>query len=393
MRRILLLGVGIPFHVHVKRLKSEGYAVIALDRDPNARQNIDAHADAFVLAGVNDLDAVLNAAQKYEVDAIVASTEAGVLVASEASSRLGLPGLPVDAAYAATDKSEMRTKWAASNLRQPFFEIARNPAQAKRTIGQLGFPCVVKPTRSWSSKGVSVVSENNEVDTALADAFAVHHGPVIIEHFVPGQLLTAEGFVSDEDTNVVLIGDVETQEYDRHRVNMALYYPANFEPRVLIEATNLIEQAALALGLKRTPFHCECMVGAEGVHLIEMGARGGGGHIFSILYEPMTGMSGIVRQVRLLLQESVDPLPLRPARGGCYKFLSAPAGIVETIEGVAEAARMPGVIDFGIAIKPGQSGGLVTNDNSRHGHVCTIGKDRAEAAMFADAAIRRVHFQ
>jgi biotin carboxylase len=391
MRRILLLAAGDPFHRHIDRLKSEGYEVVAVDRDPEARGR--ATADALVAASVDDVAAIVDAGRRHRVDAIIAATEAGVAAAAEASSRLGLPGLPIDVARAATDKGEMRRRWRSAGLTQPDFEVAGDIAAARAAVRHIGLPCVVKPTRSWASKGVGVITTQGEIEPALQDAWAVHGGPVIVEQFVPGNLLTAEGFAFDEVAEVVVMGDVETQEVDRHRVNMSLQYPADFTPPVMREAADLIGRAAIALGLRRSPFHCECMVAPGGVvHLVEIAARGGGGHIFTALYEPMIGFSGIVRQSRLLLGESFHPEPQRKVRGGCYKFLSAPQGVVERIEGVEQARAMPGVVDCGVVIKPGQRGGPVSHDNARHGHVCTIGSDRDEARALAGMAARRISF-
>jgi biotin carboxylase len=391
MRRILLLAVGDPFHRHIDRLKAEGYAVIAVDRDPEARGK--ANADAFVAASVDDVAAIVDAGRRHRVDAIIAATEAGVTAAAEASLRLGLPGLPIDVARAATDKAEMRRRWRSAGLTQPDFNVAEEIEAARAAVRHIGLPCVVKPTRSWASKGVGVVTSKAEIEPALQDAWAVHGGPLIVERFVPGNLLTAEGFAFDEFAEVVVMGDVETQEIDRHRVNMSLQYPANFSPTVMREAAELIGRAAIALGLRRSPFHCECMVAPGGVvHLVEIAARGGGGHIFTVLYEPMTGFSGIVRQARLVLGESFALAPHRRARGGCYKFLSAPQGIVERIEGVEEARAMAGVVDCGVVIKPGQCGGPVSHDNARHGHVCAIGSDRDEAHASAGTAAGRISF-
>ena len=262
---------------------------------------------------------------------------------------MNLPGLGLDVALAATDKGEMRRRWRTAKLSQPDFEIAANIQQAQNKIRQIGIPCVVKPTRAWASKGVSVITEKVDAEAALLEAFAVHSGPVIIEEFVPGRLLTAEGFVSDDTAKVVAVGDVETQQVDQHRVNMSLQYPADFDAKIISEASNSIAEPARSLGLRRCPFHCECMVAQDGVYLIEMAARGGGGHIFTVLYEPMTGFSGVVRLVQHLLQKRMDPLPDNLVQGGCYRFLSAPAGILERIDGVDEASRMPGVIDLGIS--------------------------------------------
>src|SRR5262249_1215065 len=234
-----------------------------------------AGADAFVLASVSDADAVTAAARTYRVDAVIAATEAGVRAAAEANHRLGLPGLPLEAAYAATDKAEMRKRWAAAGLCQPRFEIAVSREDAERAVRRFGFPCVVKPTRAWASEGVSVVASQADVAPALLDAFAAHGGPGVVEDFVPGRLLAAEGFVSAHGVGVVVTADVRLQDSDRYRVNMALCFPGDFAPPVLAEATSLMRRAALALGIERTPFHCECMVGPRGVELIEMAARGG----------------------------------------------------------------------------------------------------------------------
>jgi biotin carboxylase len=390
MHKIILLAAGDPFHRHVDRLRSEGYSVIAIDRDRNAKGR--EHADAFVEASVDDVDAIVGAARKFHVDAIIPVSEAGVRSAAEASDRLGLPGLPIDVAEAATDKAKMRRRWRASGLSQPDFEIAATIEDARKIVSNMGLPCVVKPTRAWASKGVSVVLEQCDVGPALLEAFTIHGGPVIVEQFVPGRLLTAEGFVLDREVELVAIGDVSTQESDRHRVNMSLQYPGNFDAKIISEATDLIGKAALSLGLRRTPFHCECMVSADGVHLIEMAARGGGGHIFSVLYEPMIGFSGIVRQVRLLFGEEVELVRPKLSQGGCYKFLSAPPGIVERVDGVEKASKMPGVIDLAATIRPGERGGSVTHDNARHGHVCTVGPDRNRAVKYAEAAASEVHF-
>jgi biotin carboxylase len=389
MPNILLLGVGDPYHRHIRYLQREGYRVVAIDRNPNAEGR--KHADIFLEQSIMDLEGVTEAIKKHEIDLVIATTEQGIRTAATANDRLGLPGLPINVANAATDKGAMRQRWAAAGLSQPKFKVVETAELARLAIGQFG-SCVVKPTVGWASRGVSVINNPSDVDAAIDDAFAVSGGPVIVEEFIPGPLLTAEGFVSDGAADVVLIGDVTTQALDRHRVNMTLCYPGNFSPEILSEARDLITKGALALGLVRTPFHCECLVGPNGVELVELAARGGGGHIFSVLYEPLTGVSGIVRQARLALGETVGPLPQTPIQGGCYKFLSASPGTLIRVEGVDKASKMPGVIDIGISIAPGEKGGMVAHDIARHGHLCTTGVDRAHALAHAEDAANCVRF-
>ena len=56
---------------------------------------------------------------------------------------------------------------------------------------------MVKPVAGWGSNGVSVVAAADDIEPSLEAAFAVHGGPAIVERYVAGPLLTAEGFVAE----------------------------------------------------------------------------------------------------------------------------------------------------------------------------------------------------
>jgi len=390
-KTVLLLAAGAPYHRHIEALRRAGYRVVAMDRDPSAA-GLET-ADGHRVASIADAGAAEGAARDFNVDAIVAATELGVVPAATASQALGLPGLPLKVARAATDKPTMRARWRESGLRQPDFTVAATPADARSAFHDFGLPAVIKPAASAASKGVSVVSKAADIGSAIDEAFAVGRSRVIVEQFVSGSLLTAEGFVGDTEATVTAIGDVETQAVDRHRVNMTLAYPGAFTHTTLDRARLLAERAAIAIGLRRVPFHCECIVGADGnVSLVEIAARGGGGHIFTTLYERMLGTSGIVHHARLLLGETDRAAPPLAPRGGCYMFLSAPPGRLARVEGVEVASALPGIVDIGITMRRGETGGLVTDDNARHGHIVAIGRDRDEAWRNAAAARDAIRF-
>ena len=60
------------------------------------------------------------------------------------------------------------------------------PAEVARTVAELGFPVFVKPARLGSSVGIARVAGPNELDAALATAFA-HDSLVIAEAFAAGR--------------------------------------------------------------------------------------------------------------------------------------------------------------------------------------------------------------
>ncbi|HEY4440342.1 MAG TPA: ATP-grasp domain-containing protein [Candidatus Elarobacter sp.] len=386
---MLLLAAGAYLAPSVHALRAAGFRVVSVDRNPQAPGH--AAADARVVASITDVDAIAAAARTHDVGVILPGIEASVVAAAEASERLGLPQIGVDVAVRCTDKVGLREAWRRAGLLQPEFREVPS-AGLRAAIEEFGFPCVVKPARNGGSVGVSVLDRASQLDGAIADATRnAPDGRCIVERFVEGPLLTADGFVRDEEVVVAMIGDVVTQEETRHRVNMALNYPARYDAAVVAEARALIVDAVRAVGLRRGAFHIECIVGPEGVMLVELAARGGGSYLSSTVVGEVSGLDGPVTFARLLLGDTVDLRPTR-ARGASLRFLRAPEGIVDAVAGVAAARRLPGVVSLDVAIGSGAAGGIVVHDNARHGHVVAVGSDRDEAVARAEAAAAAVRF-
>jgi biotin carboxylase len=188
------------------------------------------------------------------------------------------------------------------------------------------------------------------------------------------------------------MGDVDTQSISRHRVNMALNYPAALDRQTQKAVASLVERAATALNLRRSPFHCEIILGPDGPVLVELAARGGGSYISSTVVAEVSGLVAPVVAARLALGDNVSIEP-RQAGGATLTFLSAPPGIITAIDGIDEARALPGILELGIAVAPGERGGAVAFDNARHGHVVAVGASRDEAVARAAAAIATIRFE
>src|SRR5581483_10132561 len=152
-----------------------------------------------------------------------------------------------------------------------------------------------------------------------------------------------------------------------------------------------VTRAAIALGIENGAFHCECMVNADGVYLLEMGARPGGGHIFGQLIEATSGICMPRALVEVLLGEPVDLTP-RWRRGACYRYFSPPAGILRRIANLEEARRLPGILDLAFTVQPGGEIKEIAVDTDKPGYVAAAGSDRAEARQNADRAVALLEF-
>ena len=98
--------------------------------------------------------ALVEAAERHPVDAVVGVDDQGVLVAAAAAARLGLPHNPLEAVQATRDKADMRRLLAAAGVPQPRFAVVGADDDPTSIADEVGFPAVMKPVSLSASRGV-----------------------------------------------------------------------------------------------------------------------------------------------------------------------------------------------------------------------------------------------
>lgn len=387
---MLQLGAGRLMCHSIRKLQEIGLHVLAADgaTDAPGFALVEDHA----VIDIRDTAAVAGYAQSKGVDLILAVNEAGVLAAAEASHQLGLPNLPPDVALRCLHKGLMREAWQEANLPQPAFHRVSSSDAITEGASSLGYPVILKPAMNWGSRGVSRVAEPGDLPWAIDYARAnSRDGEFIVEQCVSGTEMTIEGLIKRGRAEILAWSDKEPQEHPKYRVAMALNYPARFDDWQLLRAAEVVTRAAKALGIENAAFHCECMVNDTDVFLVEMGGRPGGGHIFGQIVEAASGVCMPQALARLLLGDDPDIHPVH-ARGACYKFFAPPTGVFQQALGVAEASRLPGVLDFGFHMHPGTVVSAIAGDADRPGYAVTSGDTREQAIEYANRAIASIRY-
>lgn len=257
-----------------------------------------------------------------QLDGMMTSREEAIVWTATAAQSLQLPGLCVDAAHAARDKSEMRRRLVAGNCNVPAFLDYRGP-QDQAALNALPYPYVVKPKSAFGSAGVTLVNNDAERDVAMAhvaemsrqqfDRYAPSqaHDGVLIEGFLDGVEYVAECFAVDGKQHVVSLGYKGNPRgpYFEETVYLA---PAQLPQDV---QDTLVEEAAkgmAALGIDNGPGHCEMRL-VDGVpYILEIGARVGGSGSCHYVVEESTGFDLFGAQMLLALGETPTDIPERP---------------------------------------------------------------------------------
>lgn len=108
---------------------------------------------------------------------------------------LGIPytGAGVMASSMAIDKVMTKRVWLAEGLPTPRYVLLHRgqwgAEQLRNTVAALGLPLIVKPVREGSSLGVTKVTSEAQIASALADAAALD-ADILCEQFIAGDEVT-----------------------------------------------------------------------------------------------------------------------------------------------------------------------------------------------------------
>jgi biotin carboxylase len=376
----------LPIIAEVKRL---GHRVLNTNLYENSPGF--AVADLAEVVDVLDVDGNIEFARRHRPDAVLTDqSDIAVRTVALVAEALDLPGIGREVAERFTNKLAMRTWCRDLGVTQPDFASCGCVHEAQRRAAAVGFPLVMKPPASQSSRGVRRVEDLSEVEAAFgfAQQFS-NDGSVLIENFIDGTELTAEG-VSTARGHVTLA--ISTKDHLAHNPMVArrLVYSSDhadipFE-ELRTQNDHLIDGMDLAFGLTHTEYKY-----SDGKFvLVETAARGGGTKISSHIVPYMSGVATNSMLIGMSLGQVIDPPHVSNTnRAAILEFLTFPVGRVAAIEGVDEARSLTGVIDVGLTFAVGDTLMPPADDRSRHLHIIATGSTEAEAAALV-AEVERI---
>ena len=331
--------------------------------------------------------AITELATRTPIDAIVPIDDTGVVIAALASEALGLPHNPPLAAQATRDKGLMRRLLAAAEVNQPGFILIDTSAPDP---GALSFPVVVKPLDLQGSKGVIKVDSPTDLQPAAERSAAISkRDRLLVEEFVPGPEVAVEGLLWEGRLEVLAIFD-KPDPLDGPYFEETLYVtPSRLPADVQAEATRVTGQAVAAIGLRQGPIHAELRVAAPtDVKVIEVAGRSIGGICgrslsFGLLETPLEG---------LILRQALGRSGSAARRGQASGVMMIPiprSGVLESVSGIDEAKRVPGITSIDITTPIGGVLKMVPEAESYLGFIFAKGSTPTDV----ETALRDAHLR
>ena len=315
------------------------------------------------------------------VDAVVAVDSDMLPLAAELGAALNLSGNPPDAVAAAADKAIQRRLWAAAGIAQPRFQIFS--VDAPRSIG---FPCVVKPVSLSASRGVMRADDEAALSAAVREIRAIlsetggADEPILLEEYVPGWELSIDGLLTDGVLAVTAIFDKPDTPDGPTFEETLLVMPSRLPAPTLASATALAERAAGALGLRHGPIHAELRIdrrsGDARPVMLELAARSIGG----LCSRSLRFLNGTSLEMLILLNALGAKVDLGQPTGasGVLMLPVERGGVLQAVEGQAEARAVAGITGLSVTIPIGQTVRPLPWGDRYLGFLFAEGRDAAE---------------
>lgn len=287
MKKILLLGGSAQQVVAIKAARNLGYYTILCDFLPdNSGQYV---ADKFYLVSTTDKNAVLEVAQKEQIDGVLAyASDPAAPTAAYIAEKLGLPGNPYRSVEILCNKDQFRKFLLENGFSAPKATGYSFAEDALKDKTSYEYPIIIKPVDSSGSKGATVLYSENGLVDALEFAFSFSRcHRIIVERFIEKKhpyLIGGDIFI--EDGKVVLWGLMNCHR-DSHvnpLVPIGKSYPLQLDNEDVKHVKYTLSSMIEKLGIRNGSMNVELVVDKSNrVWPIDVGPRSGGNMIPDIL--------------------------------------------------------------------------------------------------------------
>lgn len=326
-------------------------------------------ANRIVAVDLRSPEDVVEAARKLNaqqpVVAVLCCEEDALVSSAMIAAELGLPAHPVEAAFAAMDKPTMKELFRAAGVPTADFTVAADEDDAVRWAAATGYPVVVKPSRSGASQGVIRADNEDELRAAyrrlrrIVRDYGLDHGgrpaqAQLVERYVDGAEVSCELIIQDGEPEIYAIFEKPLPLTGPFFEETIYITPSSLPGSVQREIERISIAAAMAIGLRHGPAHCELRLTDDGPYVLEIAGRYLGA-LCTWVFRDRLGEDIQETFIKVATGQQVEvpkPLPDAPVTGAM--ILPVPGeGRIVAVHGAERASRVPGIRDAVVIACPG----------------------------------------
>jgi len=403
---IIILGAGVMQGPAINIAKELGFFTIALDGSRAAPCT--GLADQFEQIDLKDKEGIEAFARSIQrktsrLGIMTAGTDFSASVAWTAE-KLGLPGIPYEAALNASDKSRMRECFKKAALPSPeFFTVTQEEIHTetqKHKELNISYPAVIKPVDNMGSRGCRRIDNAEELEEAIKTALSFSRsGRAIIENYMDGPEFSVDAIVYHGEITICGLADRHIF-FPPYFIEMGHTMPTVIAKEKQDAMLETFRAGIHALGLSGSgnigAAKGDIKLTAKGPMIGEIAARLSGGYMSGWTYPYSSGALPIKAAILAAMGKEPEGLiPLKKRTCAERAFISIP-GTVKQIIGVKDqqlgfsGEGAENVNNFFMRIKEGDKVAFPENNVTKCGNIIASAPDRETAVKAAETAARSI---
>ena len=339
--------------------------------------------------------------------AILALGDAPAVAASHAARGLGLRSNHPAAVEACHNKLRTREVFRDAGLFHPptnlWFRTIPLSLEPEPSLLAIQYPCVLKPLSLSASQGVMLANSHEEFREAARRLARLLERPdlqvtsasplreALVEEYIPGVEVAVEGILLDGELKVLAIFDKPDPLEGPYFEETIYVTPSRLSVEQQSAIIRSASQAIRALGLSHGPVHAEFRFNDSGVWPIEVAPRPIGGMCAASLKFVAPQSAELIGLEELILRHAIGEdisAWQRESAASAVMMIPVPAtGILEKVEGITEAQRVPNITDVQITARLHDAIVAWPEGSSYLGFIFV----KAESALAAEQALRQAH--
>ncbi len=335
MKKLLSLGGNYYQMSMVKVAKQMGIYVIDVDYLPDNPAH--KYADEYYNISITEKDEILSLAKKLEIDGIISfASDVGATTAAYVAEQLGLPTNSFEVIQRMTRKDLFRAFLKESGFYVPECIAVDSVDDIYEFLNKYK-KIIVKPVNSSGSKGITVITQKEEVEDAYLSAKQYSRGEGIVaeEFFVKkGYQISGDIFVVNGKVQNWGFANGHRDESCNPLVPVGDSFPICLDQKHIDIAKQEIQRALTALKFLNGPVNVEFVFDEEDRPIIvELGPRSGGGLLADIIFMG-SGVNIIEYCIKAALGEDISTIPNLPIKRylAAYSFHSDRDGVLDSVE-------------------------------------------------------------
>lgn len=373
----------------VEKLKSLGHFVLVAS--PEENPPCAEYADVFFRSDIFAVNEIETVANRERINAIISDEcDIAMPLIAELGKRLGVPALSREVAALYTDKFLMREFCRKNGLPSPEYCLCRTEEDAIRFFHALGRPMIIKPLDCNASRGVFKIESEDALHEHFAESLSYSRveKAVLAERFISGVEFTVDGVKTPARHYTLAISE---KRHFKHNPNIAneLYFThtnPTFDYNQLRAANDaFVMHSDLPFGFT----HAEYKYEDGEFYLIEIGARGGGNMISSVITQHMSGYDTYDYLIQCAMGNPTNRDFSIPEayknRAAVLKFFETPhsGGTVLEVSGKDYLDSEPDIKVYRMYFEPGSVIKQAANDSARIGFyiVCSESREKLDRVI------------